>query len=80
MVKLKVKDGQIATKMASTPGIPIYEEVGQGVVRLLVEFQVEAVRNGSPPEKVYQAFEEMMETISQKSRELAKEQIGKLGN
>ena len=64
MVKLKVKNGQIETKMvADNKAFPIYEELGQGIAELLAEFQAEAIRMGNPPEQVSKAFKEMMAVI-----------------
>ena len=64
MVKLKVKNGQIETKMVSDNKVfPIYKEIGQGIAELLAEFQAEAIRMGNSPEQVNVAYREMLSVI-----------------
>ena len=64
MVELKIDNGKIETKMVSNPSIPLYEEVGQGIVQLLREFQTEAVKKGNSPQQVKAAYDEMMAVIA----------------
>lgn len=63
MVKLEVKNGKIETKMVSDPQFPIYEELGNGIVELLLDFEKEAIRKGNPVEKVRAAMDEMLDLI-----------------
>lgn len=63
MVELKVDNGKIKTKISSNPNIPLYEEIGQGVVQLLRELQIEAVKSGNSPQHVKAAYDEMITVI-----------------
>lgn len=73
MVKLKVKNGQIETKMvADNDAFSIYEELGQGIAELLAEFQAEAIRMGNSPEQVSKAYKEMMAVIMEKNDDRVK--------
>ena len=80
MVILNVANGKIATTIRSDPYIPIYEELGQGITQLLVDFQVEAVRRGDDPQKVAAAYDEMMKVINRKAKEMAEKVIRKCIN
>lgn len=74
MIKLEVKDGRIATRI-SQEKTPIYEEIGQGIAELLVEFQVGAIRLGNSPEQVESAFNEMITVILSNNDRLVKERL-----
>lgn len=78
MVELKVDNGKVETKMISNPSVPLYEELGQGIIQLLVDFQVESARRGNSVIQVRKAYKEMMEVIDKNAKVIAYEKISEL--
>lgn len=78
MVELKVDNGKVETKMISNPSVPLYEELGQGIIQLLVDFQVEAAKRGNSVIQVRKAYKEMMEVIDKNAKAIAYEKISEL--
>lgn len=75
MVKLEVEDGKIRVRMLSDRTHPIYEELGQGIVRLLVDFQVEAVKHGRSKEEAQKVYRELYREIDRHVEEIAEREI-----
>ena len=64
MVKLIVEEGKIRTQMAQeNKGYPLYEEVGNGIVELLVQFRLGLLKYGNSMEATNAAYQEMVSTI-----------------
>lgn len=76
MVRLEVRNGRIATRILQEK-IPVYEEVGEGIAELLVEFQAGAIHLGNSPEQVKSAFNEMMAVILSENDRRVRERLTK---
>lgn len=63
MVNLTVSDGQIRVAINSEDNKTLYQEIGNSISELLVEYQIELLRKGMSRDTVNSIFQEMLGSI-----------------
>lgn len=63
MVNLNVKDGRIGCSVASENGTSLYDEVGNGIAELLVEYQIELLRQGYSRIQVSNVIQQLVGSV-----------------